>query len=108
MIDIHNHILPAVDDGARDAETSLAMLREAIDQGVEQIVLTPHLYEADIVIQTSDWQEKIDKASKVVFDLVEKHKLPIKVVVAADAVVNASAVKKLLLATANKFFYFLN
>ena len=37
-IDIHCHILPEVDDGARNLEESLAMLR----QGVEAVILTPH------------------------------------------------------------------
>jgi len=84
MIDIHNHILPAVDDGATDPETSLAMLQEAINQGVKQIVLTPHLYEADIVNSTGEWQQRVDAAAQIVFDLVEQHALPIEVVVAAE------------------------
>ncbi|MCF7822924.1 MAG: hypothetical protein K9N35_02020 [Candidatus Marinimicrobia bacterium] len=84
MIDIHNHILPAVDDGAQDLETAFAMLQEAVGQGVEQIVLTPHLYEADIVNGTGEWKKKIDHASDLLFGLVEKHSLPIKIVVAAE------------------------
>jgi len=84
MIDIHNHILPSVDDGAKDPETSLAMLREAVDQGVETLVLTPHLYEADILNGTAEWKKRIDHASNIVGDLVEKHEIPIKVVVAAE------------------------
>lgn len=42
--DFHSHCLPAMDDGARDAETSLAMLRLAGQQGVETVVATPHFY----------------------------------------------------------------
>ncbi len=41
-IDIHNHILPGVDDGARETEESLAMLRQAVQQGVGALILTPH------------------------------------------------------------------
>ncbi len=42
MRDIHCHILPGVDDGARDMDESLAMLRAARDAGVTSIVCTPH------------------------------------------------------------------
>lgn len=42
MIDIHCHALYGVDDGARDIEESEAMLKQAKNQGVEAVVLTPH------------------------------------------------------------------
>lgn len=41
-IDIHSHILPGMDDGARDLETGIRMLRIAADDGISQIILTPH------------------------------------------------------------------
>ena len=43
MIDIHSHILPAVDDGAEDMDMALAMLRQAAAEGIEAVVLTPHI-----------------------------------------------------------------
>ncbi len=42
MIDIHCHILPGFDDGARDFPEALAMVRMALDSGVTGIVATPH------------------------------------------------------------------
>ncbi|TKD70725.1 tyrosine-protein phosphatase [Pseudalkalibacillus hwajinpoensis] len=42
MIDIHSHILPGIDDGAKTVEDSLAMARQAYDQGITKIVATPH------------------------------------------------------------------
>ena len=45
MIDIHLHILPQIDDGARDLSVSGAMLQEARQQGYTQLVATPHLVE---------------------------------------------------------------
>ena len=44
MIDFHCHILPGVDDGAEDVETSLAMLRQSFLQGVDLLVSTSHFY----------------------------------------------------------------
>jgi protein-tyrosine phosphatase len=42
MIDIHCHLLPAVDDGARSWEDTLEMCRLAEQDGITHIVATPH------------------------------------------------------------------
>lgn len=47
MIDLHCHILPGVDDGARDMEEALAMARLAVGDGISTIVATPHLQPQD-------------------------------------------------------------
>ncbi len=41
-IDIHSHILPGVDDGSPDTQTSLQMLRIAVNEGIRELILTPH------------------------------------------------------------------
>lgn len=41
-IDMHCHILPGVDDGARDIDEMKAMLRIAYDEGIRCIIATPH------------------------------------------------------------------
>jgi len=42
MIDIHCHILPAIDDGPADLQETLEMLRIAAGDGITHIVATPH------------------------------------------------------------------
>jgi protein-tyrosine phosphatase len=44
LTDYHCHILPGIDDGAYDADTSLAMIETMKEQGVERIIATPHFY----------------------------------------------------------------
>ena len=44
MIDFHSHILPGIDDGSRSVDESIAMLRLSAQQGIREIVLTPHFY----------------------------------------------------------------
>ena len=40
--DLHCHMLPAIDDGARDLAQSLAMARMAVEDGIRTAVMTPH------------------------------------------------------------------
>ncbi len=42
MVDIHSHILPEVDDGARSWEMAVDMCRMAAEDGIEHMVATPH------------------------------------------------------------------
>lgn len=42
MIDMHNHILFGVDDGARTLEESMELINEEVKKGVSQIIFTPH------------------------------------------------------------------
>ena len=42
MIDIHLHILPEVDDGARTMEESIGMAQIALESGVNRVIATPH------------------------------------------------------------------
>ena len=56
MIDIHSHIIPAVDDGCSDLEQALSLIKEENRQGITDIVLTPH-YRAEYLPK----REKIEK-----------------------------------------------
>lgn len=42
-IDIHSHILPTVDDGAKNIEESLTALKDAKNAGIQTIICTPHV-----------------------------------------------------------------
>lgn len=70
MIDIHSHILPGVDDGARTLDESLDMLRMAVDTGVTIQVLTPHIHygryenqKADLQQRFAVFQDQVDSAN---------------------------------------------
>lgn len=43
MIDLHCHLLPGIDDGARHVDEALAMARLAVADGITHAVLTPHV-----------------------------------------------------------------
>jgi protein-tyrosine phosphatase len=42
MIDLHSHLLPGLDDGPVDWHQSLEMARMAVDEGISEMVCTPH------------------------------------------------------------------
>ena len=48
MIDLHSHILPGIDDGARTYEDSVTLVRELSLQGVTKMVATPHYVDESI------------------------------------------------------------
>lgn len=42
IIDVHAHVIPGVDDGARDMEEACRMLQMAVRQGITAVIATPH------------------------------------------------------------------
>lgn len=65
MIDIHSHILPAVDDGSKNTEESLLMLEAAINSGIRTIVATPH-YNYKYANNKSKILTEVDKLNQLI------------------------------------------
>lgn len=42
LLDLHSHILPGVDDGAKDIKTAITLLKDMKKQGITHVVATPH------------------------------------------------------------------
>lgn len=85
MVDLHCHILPDMDDGARDFETSLSMCRIAQKNGIKHIVATPHiscLDDVDAFVEKRDAQ--IEKLTKK----IEENGLNIKIYPGAEVYVD--------------------
>lgn len=60
LVETHCHILPGIDDGSPDVETSLRMIHRLKRQGAQAIILTPHYYSDSI--SYNDFIEKRDEA----------------------------------------------
>ncbi len=61
FIDVHCHILPGVDDGAKDIEQAKEMLQIAYEEGIRAIVVTPHNYASHRSVTLWQMQEVIQK-----------------------------------------------
>lgn len=48
MIDLHSHLLPAVDDGSRSVAQSVKVMKEQVARGVTDLCLTPHVRAGDL------------------------------------------------------------
>ncbi|MBQ8685491.1 MAG: hypothetical protein IJ514_04930 [Clostridia bacterium] len=63
MIDVHTHILPALDDGARTQEEAALLMEMEEKQGVKEVVFTPHYYgkkrslEQFLVLREEAWSK---------------------------------------------------
>ncbi|UBH12758.1 tyrosine-protein phosphatase [Macrococcus armenti] len=75
MIDIHNHILYGVDDGAQCENDTLDMARQAVSEGITDIIATPH---HKIQVYENFGPKVIDLTEKV-NQLLTEHNIPLKV-----------------------------
>lgn len=61
-IDFHTHILPGVDDGAQNVDTSLCMLRTMAETQVDLLIATPHYFSLDE--KPADFRKRIQDAAR--------------------------------------------
>jgi len=59
MIDIHTHILPGIDDGPEDMAETLAMCRIAVEDGITDVIATPHMLKAPYDVSRAAVLEKV-------------------------------------------------
>jgi len=68
MIDIHAHILPGVDDGPETLEESIQLVEMAIEEGITDIVVTPHAYSPQFDVPKEKVYEKLNLLIKEIND----------------------------------------
>ena len=44
LVDMHSHLIPGIDDGAKDMEDSIQLIQKLIEFGYRHIITTPHIY----------------------------------------------------------------
>ncbi|NOZ25085.1 MAG: tyrosine protein phosphatase [Nitrospirae bacterium] len=80
MIDIHNHILPGIDDGASSPEKSLQMARIAVNDGIRVVVATPHVNNGVYEVSAERIVEEVDRLNL----MLRQEDIPLRVLPGAD------------------------
>lgn len=69
MTDMHIHILPETDDGAKDINTSVAMLEIAHEDGIDTMIVTPHYHPAKCMTEQTIIEQRTDKLRDIAAQL---------------------------------------
>ena len=79
-VDIHAHVLPGIDDGPREFEDAMRMLRAAAEANIDTIAATPHLRSdfPDVVVG------ELHARCHEVRAAIEREQLPIRLVTGAE------------------------
>ena len=80
MVDMHSHVLPGIDDGAKNPQESIALIRKMMSLGIQKIIATPHIM-ADYYRNTP---ETINNALSILKAELEKEKIEIDIEAAAE------------------------
>jgi len=87
FIDIHSHILPAIDDGAQDVKQSIKLISKMRKLGFAKIIGTPHTYPG--------LYENTTESIRDSFNLIENEKLKdIKIGYASEYMLDNSLINK--------------
>ena len=92
MKDIHSHLLFGIDDGCKDINESISLLKEAEKQGVTELMITPHY------IEESKYNCNNEEKQKLFDQLVEKTKeenINIKLYLGNEVFINDNFLKLL-------------
>ncbi|MDD5088778.1 MAG: hypothetical protein PHI18_08270 [bacterium] len=93
MYDIHNHVLPGLDDGAATMDESLRMLASAARQGITHVACTPH--------GTDRANEETDRLFQSVFlhvkEAAKRGGIPVELALASELMLGADILRTLQL-----------
>src|SRR5688572_1974200 len=80
FVDIHCHLVPGIDDGAKTWQESLAMARMAVADGITTIVVTPH----QLGTYAHNSGELIRHRTAELQQELDAHDIPLQVLPGAD------------------------
>ncbi len=97
IIDIHTHILPGIDDGSKDVETSVKQLKIMADLGVTDVICTPHFI-------TNFYENGLKKrihAAEKLSKALEKEKVPIRIHLGSEVLLDSKSLENIKLEKLN-------
>ncbi|WP_068675292.1 tyrosine-protein phosphatase [Oceanobacillus sp. Castelsardo] len=91
MNDIHSHILPGIDDGAKSQEDSLKMAREAVRHGITSIIATPHHRNGKYDNDRASIKGQVEKLN----ELLVQENIPLTVLPGQETRINGDMIEDL-------------
>jgi len=79
-IDMHSHLLPGIDDGSPDVETSIHLIKGMMVLGYKKFITTPHIY-PDLYPNT---RETILNAHQILTAKLKEEKIDVEIIPAAE------------------------
>jgi len=92
FVDIHCHLLPGIDDGAKNWDVTLAMARMAVDDGTQTIIVTPHQLGNFVHNLGDDIRARTAQLQQVLTD----HEIPLEVLPGGDVRIEDGMVQQLI------------
>jgi protein-tyrosine phosphatase len=80
FVDIHCHLLPGIDDGAKSIDEALAMARLSVDDGTTTIIATPHQLGTFGHNRGDDIRKRVAQLQKE----LDSHHIPLQVLPGGD------------------------
>ncbi|RZK51208.1 MAG: histidinol phosphatase, partial [Pedobacter sp.] len=83
-VDLHSHLLPGLDDGAPDLETSLFLIKKLNELGFHKFICTPHIFK-ELYPNTP---ATINAALQTVQTALQKEKAAIEILASAEYMID--------------------
>lgn len=91
LIDIHSHILPNLDDGAGSFEEAVLIAKAAVEEGITQIIATPHHQNGTYTNNKQTIIQKVDQLNL----LLEKENVPLVILPGQETRINGDLLTEL-------------
>jgi len=89
LIDLHCHLLPAIDDGARNVDEAVKLAEVAYKSGITHVVCTPHIHDGYF----DNTIENIEDAHNIFREALIQASIPLKSYFAAEVRISQSIIK---------------
>jgi len=91
LVDIHNHLLPNVDDGSRSMEETIEIVNKAEDNEIRHIVATPHYIDKSYKVDGSSIIRKVAKLNKE----LQKRNIDVKILAGHEVYITEKLIRRI-------------
>lgn len=90
MVDLHSHILPGIDDGAKNVEESIKIAKLAVEDGITRMIATPH-YD----FEDRDFSKRVLFETDELNNILKKENVPLTIYPGTEVLLNGTVLREL-------------